>query len=449
MLARLIEWVQRLFGVRPRKAAEPVDTFVQRYEDATGENITAVIAGRLSSLTLGESTLAVEGNGQRAELLTGVANALWRKMPGIVAQAWGKGGKVLVPMVTGGEIVVTAVDQSRVAVSARQGERITAATVLADQAQVNSRRYYRLMDYRLDGDLQVIRQRVVSESGMPVPMDTVAQWAGIDEEISISGTDRLLLAWIRCPRDNRSQDSDYGVPVTWGAETEISELCEHLKWYRREFKLARPMLGLDATLWRNMDDLSIQDVRRTVQDDETPFVPVSYGAIGEGQQWQHFAPAIRQSEFEGRLNSLYRRVEKACGLSQGILTERQQMNYANRDEVRAAMYDTYSLVSLMRREIESAVRNVLYAADVLAERFGLTPAGARGQWEAAFDWDMSLLESSQQTFAQMSELQSRGLITGERLTQWVLGGTMEDARAEVEQAKAQQPDPMAFGETVS
>ena len=113
------------------------------------------------------------------------------------------------------------------------------------------------------------------------------------------------------------------------------------------------MLGLDATLWRNLDDLSIQDVRRTVQDDETPFVPVSYGAIGEGQQWQHFAPAIRQSEFEGRLNSLYRRVEKACGLSQGILTERQQMNYANRDEVRAAMYDTYSLVSLMRREIET------------------------------------------------------------------------------------------------
>ena len=71
MLARLIEWVQRLFGLRPRKAAEPVDAFVQRYEDATGENITAVIAGRLSSLTLGESTLAVEGNGQRAELLTG------------------------------------------------------------------------------------------------------------------------------------------------------------------------------------------------------------------------------------------------------------------------------------------------------------------------------------------------------------------------------------------
>ena len=152
MLARLIEWVQRLFGLRARKAAEPVDAFVQRYEDATGENITAVIAGRLSALTLGESTLAVEGNGQRAELLTSVANTLWRKMPGIVAQAWGKGGKVLVPMVTGGEIVVTAVDQSRVAVSARRGERITAATVLADQAQVSSRRYYRLMDYRLEGD---------------------------------------------------------------------------------------------------------------------------------------------------------------------------------------------------------------------------------------------------------------------------------------------------------
>lgn len=135
------------------------------------------------------------------------------------------------------------------------------------------------------------------------------------------------------------------------------------------------MLGLDATLWRNLDDLSIQDVRRTVQDDETPFVPVSYGAIGEGQQWQHFAPPSAKASLKGWLQSLYRRVEKACGLSQGILTERQQMNYANRDEVRAAMYDTYSLVSLMRREIESAVRDVLYAADVLAERFGLSPRG--------------------------------------------------------------------------
>lgn len=443
MLSRLIEWVYRLFGIKPKKADAPIDDFSRRYEDATDENITAVIAGRLSTLTLGESTLSVEGEGTRAELLTGVAKDLWRRMPGIVAQAWGKGGKVLVPMVTGGEIVVTAVDQSRVAVSARHGDRITAATVLADRAEVNSRRYYRLMDYRLEGDKQVIRQRVVSESGMPVSLDTVAQWAGIDEEISISGTDRLLLAWIRCPRDNRGDQSEYGVPVTWGAEKELTELCEHLKWYRREFKLARPMLGLDATLWRNMDDMSIQDVRRTVQDDETPFVPVIYGAIGEGQQWQHFAPAIRQSEFEGRLQSLYRRVEKACGLSQGILTERQQMNYANRDEVRAAMYDTFSVVTLMRNELHIAIRDILYSADVLAERFGLTPAGSRGQWEMTIDWDMSMLESSQQTFAQMSELQSRGLITGERLTQWVLGGTMDEARMEVQQAKAQQPDPMA------
>ena len=87
--------------------------------------------------------------------------------------------------------------------------------------------------------------------------------------------------------------------------------------------------------------------------------------------------------------------------------------------------------------------DALYAVDVLAERFGLTPAGARGQWEASFDWDMSLLESSQQTFQQMSELQSRGLLTGERLTQWVMGGTMDEARQEVEAARAEQPNPLA------
>lgn len=443
MLQRLREWVKRLFGLTAQKPGQPVDEFSQAYEDVTEENVTAVIAGRLASITLGESTAEITETGARADFVRGVFADLWGRMPAICAQAFGKGGKVLLPMLSGGQVVVHALDQSRIAVTGTEGGRITAATVLADRAESGSRRYYRLMDYALSQDgVQTIRQRAVTDGGMPVPLDTVPEWAGLTEEITIHGTDRLLFGWLRCPRDDRRDGGLYGVPITYGASQELGELCEHLRWYRREFKLARPMLGLDASLWHNLEDLSIQEVRRTAQDDDTPFVPVSYGAVGEGQQWQHFAPEIRQEAFEGRLSSLYRRVEKACGLSQGILTERQQMNYATKDEVRAAMYDTYAQVSLMRKAMETAVRDALYGADVLAEAFALTPAGARGSWEIAFDWDMSLLESSQQTFQQLSELQSRGLVTAERLTQWVLGGTAEEAAQEVAAARAEQPAPM-------
>ena len=135
---------------------------------------------------------------------------------------------------------------------------------------------------------------------------------------------------------------------------------------------------------------------------------------------------------ELRYNTLLRRVEKGCGLSQGILTERQQLNYANRDEVRAAQYDTFATIRAMRDAWEDAASDLAYAIDVLAEAFGLTPAGARGQYEIEYDWDTSLIESSTEAWAQLTELQSLGGASKAELRQWVRGGTIEEAEADIQ-----------------
>ena len=44
-----------------------------------------------------------------------------------------------------------------------------------------------------------------------------------------------------------------------------------------------------------------------------------------------------------------------------------------------------------------------------------------------------------ETFTQLSELESRGLILPERLVSWVTGQTMEEAKLEVEAAQALRP----------
>lgn len=51
---------------------------------------------------------------------------------------------------------------------------------------------------------------------------------------------------------------------------------------------------------------------------------------------------------------------------------------------------------------------------------------------------MSMMESSTETFVQMSELESRGLILPERLNAWVTGQSEEAAKKEIELAKSQQ-----------
>lgn len=443
MLQKVIDWVRKLFGVKRDDAPPEPDRFAMRYEDIHGENITAIIANKLANFVFSDSQVNVDGDGQRAELMKKVIGGLMRDAYWITAQAFGKGGKVIVPIVTNGKLQIKSIDQRRMDIRKMEDGKITAATLIGASVRQDDRTYYLLTDYEVGANgVQLIRYRAVNDTGERIELAQIPEWESVQEEISITNTDRVLFAYLPCPKDNRRDRKKYGVPITYGAEQDIEKLVEHANTYRREYRLTRPMLGLDSSLWRNMDDesggykpVSIGDVKKTVQDGDDPFIPIDTSALDPKTPWMHFAPAIRYEAMESRYNMLCRAVEKACGLSQGILTERQQMNYANKDEVRAAMYDTFCVVKAMRDNWEKAFDDVTYAVDVLAERFGLTPAGARGSWELQYDWDTSLIESTTEAFTQMMEGYNAGLISDAEVRQWLRGGTLEEAQQALDEIR--------------
>ena len=452
MWKRFWAWVVAFFKKTPEPM--PVTSYAETYEDINEENVTATVSNALASKVFGDSTMLIDGTGKRADMLRDILNTLWADdLPWITAQSFGKGGMVLVPMVTGGEVTISAVNQERFFILSSSGRKATGAALLAEVVEVNDQQYQRWIEYALDAaGNQVIRTVITDTAGVPQPFDKVPAWASIEPEITIGGTDRLLLAFLKCPRDNRLESKAYGVPITYGAEREVAEIVEHFGIYRREYLLTRPMLGLDVSLWRSKEDQSaasvatIDQIKRTVQDSDTPFIPIDTPVMSDKGVWQHFAPAIRQEAMEARLQSLYRRLEKACSLSQGVLTERQALSYANKDEVRAAQYDTFAVLSAMRQNIEQVIDDLAYAVDVLAERFGLTPSGARGSYEIGFDWDYSMIESTEQSYAQLSDLQTRGGIKLARLAAWVTGDTEEEAQKEIDEVKATETSaPIDFG----
>lgn len=453
MLERLRSWVLRWLGFRLERDADGTDPdrFVHDYENVNGEDVTATIACKLARLTFADSTLEViDGDltgddlPARAALISALLKDLWNNdADWVTAQMLGKGGKVIVPLVERGEIHMSICDQNRLLIRRKVGSRITAASLLLDRETIEGVTYYLMADYEITDNTHVIRYRAVRDGGEPVPMASVERWSDVPEEITISGVDRLLLAFLRCPRDTRTDTHCHGVPITYGCESILAELVEHLNIYRREYKLTRPMLGLDSSLWRdgfNGDVYNIGAVRRSVQDSDDPFVPVERSTIDGAGNWQYFAPAIRYEAMDTRAQALYRRLEKACGLSQGILTERQTLKYANRDEVRAAQFDTFSTISDIRKQWVQALNDLAYAIDVLAERFGLTPAGARGQWSLDIDWGMSLIESTAETFEQYLELQSRGALSRAELRQWVKGGTLGEAQEAIDEMAGEAPE---------
>lgn len=450
MWDKLKDWLRQWLGIEVNTGdSRSPDGAVIKYENITADNIGATIANKLAMLVLADSTMEVTEDGKkdpgpRVALIRDVLEGIWDEdLTWITAQALGKGGKVLVPVVSGGRVRVDVIDHNRMLIRAMDGRKITSATLIADTETVNDTKYYLLADYTLENGAQTIRYRVKAETGGWYDAAQVAKWAGITPEITIGNTDRLLFAYLRCPRDNRTDNKQLGVPVTYGAEAIIDELVEHANIYRREYKLTRPMLGLDSTLWQNFGDgftdtarrMDIKSLRKTVQDGDDPFIPVEGASLSDKAIWQYYAPAIRQEAMEQRYQNLCRRVEKACGLSQGILTERQTMNYANKDEVRAAQYDTFSVVKAVRDQWERVMDDLAYAIDVLAERFGLTAAGSRGRYVLGFDWDTALIESTTEAFTQNMELHAGGMISDAEMRQWVRGGTLEEAQEAIEEIR--------------
>jgi len=379
-----------------------------------------------------DSTITVTapngGPTARSEFIDKALQKVWAKLKKITAQTLGKGGVVIVPYISGNKPQFDVVGQERMCITGLDGDDITGMSLIADYATVGDVTYYRITDYSLENGVHTIRNRAIDKTGAIYPMSIVPQWADITEEFSIQGVKQLLLAYIKSPIDNRKDKDIYGVPITYGSEAIIEELYKCLEDFAQEFELKRAFVGVDELLLGKDNKLPANGLFKKFSGS---------GALkADGESfWEIFDPAIRDSSYKNRYDMLCAQLEQSIGTSRGILTEPTTAT-ATATEIKAANYDTFCLVDDIRKALEVAFQQLAYAYDVLAEAFGLTPAGARGQYAISFDWDYSALESTTETFNQLSELESRGLIRSARLVSWVTGLSLEEAQREIDEARA-------------
>lgn len=425
--------IKRLFGVDPivtQTEANLLEEQNRRYKDLHGVNLTAIFAGKLSALTVTESSAEIVGDNQRAESLNESLQTIWDKSRKWTSIAFGTGGVVLIPYVTGGKLFIDIVPQSSMVINRVNGDEIMAASILADSTVRGDERYFRWTDYILDDfGTVVIRQRATNSANTPVRMDSFQEWASIQEEISISGCEYLPLAYIKCPIDNRRNEALYGVPITYGCDDLMREIEECLEDVRREYKLKKPIVGMDPVLF------DVKNGKRNLPVTGL-FMPMSPGGLdGSGKLWEVYDPAIRDSSYYNRLMHLYELLEKQVGTSRGILTEPTTRG-ATATEIKAGLYDTYSIVQLMRSAIEHGLDRLVYAMDVLNNYYGLSPMG---DYEVAFDWSYSMIESSQESFNQLVTAMDAGAVEAAELRNYVIPGeTLDEARERVAEIKAEQ-----------
>ena len=427
MLRNIFLWIlQNVFKVdtqTTQKEVEDNQAYAREYERIDDINFNAIFSNKLANYVINDSNVNLTGENARVDLLDNTLQSMWKRAKKIISMGFGYGGVILVPYVKGGKIYYNIVPQNRLTIDETEGDLITGATILAERkiitGTISKKVYLRWTNYKVENGNLEITQQFTDEDGNKIPVPDF--WKNIQEKQIITGVDRCLFGYLKSPVNNRRGYDKYGVPITYGCESTIAEIKDTLKQLYREYKLKETFVGADVTMFNGKNALPANGLFKKVDAGKDDFFEV-------------FDPAFRP--YTERLQELYKRLEHEIGTSYGILSEVTTQN-ATATEVKRAMYDTFTIVDDMRSNVEKAIEDFLYSANVLANAYNLSP---QGEYEVGFDWDYSLLEDSQEAFTQLITAQGKGIISEVEVRQFLKPDeTLEDAQAKIDEIKYNEP----------
>lgn len=440
MLRSIWMWIlNKIFHVSTETKQKEVEDnlkYAVQYESIDNINFNAIFSNKLANYTISDSNMNIEGNNPRTELLNLTGQSMWKKAKKITSMAFGYGGVFLIPYVKGKKLFYNVIPQNRVTIDSTEGDLITGVTVLAERKEISqgigqTKTYIRWSNYRLEKRLDgtyngIIEQKFSDETGKEIEVPDF--WKNIMLKQTISGVDRALIGFIKSPVNNRKTNDKYGVPITYGCDATINEIKETMKQLLDEFRLKRPFVGVDYTMFKadkngKLTRLPEDGLYRMFDFDE------------KDNKFNIFDPQFRS--YTERLQELYKRLEDEIGTSRGIISDMQTQN-ATATEIKRAMYDTFNIVDDIRSNIEKGFEDFFYACNVLANAYNLS---VQGDYELKFEWSYSLLEDTQQEWNQLNLAENKGVISKVELRQWLKPDeTLEQSEKAIKEIEESQPN---------
>lgn len=437
VITSIIDWIKKLFRVIP-KGTQANQEDKQRQElnyNNTSDylNITAIIAQKIANVTLGDSSIDVMGDNERAVYLAGLIKTFTRDVNGLrkaTTNKLGTGGVVWKPYIYKGKVKVEIIPQSRFVIIETVGDTIIRAAFVAEIIKKEYDVFIRMEYHSLaENGVYTIEQRATMND-REIPLTSVAKWANMQPIQIIQGIERMLFVYDKCPIEPRgaNPDTPYGVPITNGCDKLINQVLDTLDEMRLEIKNKRAFVGVsDKLIARGKDGkeaiLPKDGIYKTLrQDGDEPF-------------FQIYSPDIRIQSYIDAINFDMALIEKAIATNKGTLTELESYN-ATATEIKRSQRDTFSLTDTVWNTIEDGTEHLAYIFDVMVNLNKLAPTGS---YEMKYDKSYGLVEDSSETFDQLLQGQAAGAINPWELRQFI---TDEDEK----QAKENLPEMISLME---
>lgn len=291
MIKNMWQWVLQLFNVQSETKEEEHkknEKYAENYRMIDEINFTSIFSNKLANYTVNDSTVEVEGTNKRADYLRDTLFPIWKHIKKPIDMAYGLGAIALVPYVIKDKIYYKVVEQDRININNMDGDLITGATILAERKDIitlsKTDSYIRWTDYKIEDNKLTIRQEYTNQEGKKISKPYF--WENIKDEQIINNVDRVIFGFIKCPRNNRSTNDKFGVPITYGCEATIKELKDTLNQINREFELKQAFIGADRKMFKDgkLPSDGLYKMFNGEKRDGTPF-------------WEIFDPSIRKFVF--------------------------------------------------------------------------------------------------------------------------------------------------------
>jgi A118 family predicted phage portal protein len=252
----------------------------------------------------------------------------------------------------------------------------------------------------------------MQDKGVEVHLSEVKDWAHLTPVVTIRNVTQPLFAYFLIPIGNTIDPlSPLGVSVYARAVDLIRDADMQYQRYLWEFEGGE--LAVEAG----------SDVFPTDKKGK-PIVPIGKERLfrmnaldseSDQKMIEVFSPALREEAIKAGLNAILQKVEFACGLAYGTLSDPQTVD-KTATEIKTSKQRSYSTITDIQKSLQAALDDLIYAMNVYAGFYTDVPDG---KYEIDYVWDDSIVvDAESERLRDMNEVRAGLMNKWEYRTKW-------------------------------
>ncbi len=380
--------------------------------DVSSLRLESAVCRELSNITLSEMTAKVSN-----DALDGLFHRSVRDIAIAFQEGLASGAMIIKPL---GEDKVQFVSQNAFIPVEYDVRGVPLKVIFPEFKQLGENRHYtRLEFHSLDREngLTITNKAYFSTSkstlGREVSLDSVKEWANLQESIRYPLMKRNAFGYYRNPIRNTIDGSPAGVSVFENA-AQIIRKCD-IQFGRLDWEFESGERAVHVSPSAIKADGTLPKLNRRL------YRAVDVDVGKDEEIFKEYSPQLRQTDLIAGLEEYKRNIEFETGLSYGDISNPQTVD-KTATEIKASKKRKFDTVTAIQNNLKNCLDDYVYA---LAFWNGLTGSG----YEFVCDFKDSILADDESERAQDRQDVSMGVMRLEEYRSKWYGETLETARA--------------------